>query len=82
MATAKECPHDVIEKYLVARGKPGNWTGYLACRSCLTDKDISVYPGWKDRIAKGDRKAEQLDKNLGRVRNGGTREEDISGKPV
>jgi hypothetical protein len=83
MATASECSCKVVEKYLVARGRPGNLTGYLACRSCLTDKDIAAVPGWKGRLATGQKKAEQLDKNLGRVRNGdATREENVSGEPV
>jgi hypothetical protein len=78
MATAaKECPHSGEGKYLTARGKPGAWEGFLACKECLTEQDYARHPGWKKRMESGVRKAAQLDKNLGRTRP----ETEWTGKP-
>jgi hypothetical protein len=44
-ASAKECPHPGEGKYLVARGKPGAWEGFLACKECLTEQDYAKHPG-------------------------------------
>jgi hypothetical protein len=63
-----ECSHDATGKYLVCRGSEGHYTGFLVCEKCLTDADFKLYPGWKERLETKDRKAAQLDQNLGRVR--------------
>ena len=38
-----ECSHRSAEKFLVARGKPGKFTGLLVCRKCITDSDLKPY---------------------------------------
>ena len=63
----QECPHDVAGKYLVCRGTAGHHTGFLACEDCLTEADFKTHPGWKERLNRRDKQAEQLAKNLGRV---------------
>lgn len=67
MSETKECPHDVMGKYLVAQGTLGHSTGYLACEECLTNTDFKTHPGWKERLATRDKRAEQLNPNLGRT---------------
>ena len=64
--TTPECSHEVAGKYLVCRGTPGHYTGFLACEDCLTEADFKKHPGWKERIAKREKQAEQFAKNLGR----------------
>ena len=54
-----ECPCDIDSKYVTKHG--------LACRNCLVEPDFKGYPDWKKSLDIRDRKAEQLDKNLGRT---------------
>ena len=69
---APECSHNVAGKFLVCRGTPGHFAGFLACEDCLTEADWKSHPGWKERHyadkATKQKKAEQLDRNLGRKR--------------
>jgi hypothetical protein len=48
-----ECEHTAKQKYLVARGKPGQSTGFLSCLKCLSDADLKLHPGSREFLKEG-----------------------------